>query len=277
MRPGLWRMRTVLALLALRSASSLAVESGFSWRMEVGPAWYRYEETGAREFRGLKTEWADLAVRLVQEGRYVGPGGASGIVRFSFLTSAEDPETNNVGATPTDLRVAYFFTLQPGLQQALRLAPGLSVCPEFVWDLDWYLQVRDTRDGGEVNESVFWHGPAPGLEVRYQPPGPWEASLAYRHSFLIHVTASNSFTESLGFGDFSTDGDRDAVTLRIGYALGERWSAGLAYEFESARIDASPTRTRTVQGPGGPQTVRVQFPENDHTIHGIRFSLGYRF
>jgi hypothetical protein len=258
------------------AAAGEAASGDLSLRLEAGPAFYRYEEHGQREFAGLRTEWADVGFRLAEETRYRTPIDLVPLLRFSFLTTAEDTETNNVGSPPTELRVAYFFTLQPGLQYELRPWSWLVLSPELGWDLDWYRQERDT-DGGGVDESVFWHGPSTGFETVWLPAAQWLLTLAYRHSYLIDVEASNTFAEDLGFGSFSTDGQRDVVELRAARSLGPRWSADVGYRFESDRIDASDTKTRVTTGPDGTQTVQIQFPDNDHTIHAVMFSLGVRF
>ena len=253
-----------------------AGEEAFFYSIDVGPAWVRYEESGRREFQGLETEWADAAILVEQEARYRTPYDLASLLRFSFLSSLEDTETNNVGAGTTDMRIAYLFGLQPGVRYELRPHPAVMIAPELVWDLEWYLQVRETG-AGDVDESVFRHGPAPGLAMALALSEMWAIELAYRHAFLIDVRATNSFAEDRGFGTFTTDGDRDTAVLRIVRRLSERWQARLGYRFESARVDASDTRIRTVQGAGGPQTVQIQFPENDQTIHAASLSLEARF
>ncbi|MGH7857409.1 MAG: hypothetical protein ACREQY_08765 [Candidatus Binatia bacterium] len=275
-RVGLWAVWLALVAAPV-PARSAGEPDRFTLLFEAGPDFYRYEETGEREFAGLETEWADVALRVSEEARYRTPIDIVSLLRFSFLTSAEDTETNNVGSPPTEMRIAYFFTLQPGLQYELRPWSWLVVAPEFVWDLDWYLQVRETEDAGDVDESVFWQGPAPGLEAVWLVCERFGVGLGYRHSFLIDVDVSNSFAEGLGFGDFSTEGERDVVQLRALGRINRRWSTSIGYRFESDRIDASDTRRRTIVGPGGPQTVQIQFPRNDHTIHGVTFSLEARF
>jgi hypothetical protein len=275
-RPGMTGVLAALATAAVSPLPVVAADESFSYGLDIGPAWVRYEESGRREFAGLETEWADLALQVSQEARYLTPFDVASLLRFSFLTSLEDTETNNVGASTTQMRIAYLFGLQPGLQYELRPYPGITLAPELVWDLDWYLQVRKTQ-AGDVDESVFRHGPAPGLVVWLALADAWTVELGYRHSFLIEVRATNSFAEDRGFGTFTTEGDRDAASLRLIRRLSERWSARLGYRFESARVQASDTKIRTSERPAGLQTTQIQFPENDHTIHGGSLSLEARF
>ena len=279
MRSGIGKSAVPALLLIASSAFAQPQPNAdpvFFFRFEIGPALYRYEESGEREFAGLETEWEEFAVRMAQEARVRTPIDLVGVFRFSFLTSGKDTETNNVGSPPTNLRIAYLFEVQPGVQYEARLRPWLTLAPELSWDLDWYLQVRETTSSGDVNESVFWQGPAPGIEAAADLTNDLRLVLGYRHSFLIDVQASNSFAEELGFDEFSTDGDRDVVALRLERLLIGRWRGSIAYRFESTRIDASDTKTRT-GGPAGVQTVEVQFPGNEHLVHAALIAVGTTF
>lgn len=257
-----------LVLVVLGSRPFAAAEP-FSLLLEAGPAYYRYTETGDREFSGLETEWADVAFRGDLEARYRAPAGVTPLLRFSGLTSAEDTETNNQGSPPTEMHVAYFFNVQPGAQVELHPLPRLRIAPEFSWDLDWYKQVRRSSSAGTVNETVFWQGPAVGGELGLMLAEAWALGLAYRHSFLIDVVVENSFTEGLGFDDFSTSGHRDVVELRFQKRLTPRWAFDLLYRFEIAQIDASSTETRGA--------VQAQFPDNEHIVNGLSFGATVGF
>lgn len=259
------------------SLPAAADDEAFFYSIDAGPAWVRYEETGRREFEGLETEWADAALLVEQEARYRTPYDVVSLLRFSFLTSLEDTETNNIGAATTDMRYAYLFGLQPGVRYEIRPHPAITVAPELVWDLEWYLQIRETQASGDVDESVFRHGPAPGVVLDLALAEAWALEIAYRHAFLIDVRADNSFAESRGFDTFTTDGQRDTATFRLLRHLTGRWWLRLGYRFESTRVDASDTEVRTIPGFGGPQTTQVQFPENDQTIHAGTLSVELRF
>jgi hypothetical protein len=123
---------------------------------------------------------------------------------------------------------------------------------------------------------VFWQGPAIGGELSYRFAERWTVDLGYRHSFLVDVSVSNTFTEGLGFSDFSTDGQRDVVELHLGRELAPRWMARLGYRFESARVDASRTQARMSSGPN-PAFLQAQFPRNDHTVNALSVGVTFTF
>ncbi len=262
-------------ILAPSYGQALEVSDRFSLRVDAGPAYYRYTETGKKEFSGFQTEWADIAFLGGLEARYRTPARVVPLLRFAGLTSAEDTETNNQGSPSTEMHIAYFFNVQPGAQMEFRPRPWLTLAPELSWDLDWYKQVRQTSSSGTVNEAVFWHGPALGAEAAWFLGERWSLSLGYRHSFLIDVVAANTFTNGLGFNDFSTSGQRDVIDLRWAGRVATRWTVSVGYRFELARVDASSTQTRMSTSSLSPGLVQAQFPENEHIVNAVNFGVSF--
>ena len=238
-------------------------------------------------FDGLETEWEEAGVLLQAEAVWETPIGGwmvdaaprlAGLLRFGFLTTGEDTETNNVGASTTELRVGWpllapargplFVPLVPDRDGKPRAHLGSRLVPAGAAG-------AERRD--RSTSRSFATGPHPGARIAWEPASPWSVGLGYRHAFLIGVQVSNTFAETLGFGDLETNGQRDVVDFGVARRFGSRWSARLGYRFEVARIEASRTASRIVNGATGPQRIEVQFPENDHRIHAALLSASFRF
>lgn len=254
--------------IPVRAQNGLDAGPGLSIGFTAAPTYYRYEESGKGLFAGLKTNWESFAFLGMVEGRYTTAMGLVPLLRFSGLTTATAEESNNQGAPTTDMQVQYFFNLQPALQYQFRPIASMVLAPEFAWDWDWYQQSRQTVFG-DVDEAVFWQGPAIGGQFTYALASSWAIDLQYRHSFLFDVSAHNDFLHNFGIDDASTDGNRDVLHLQAVHSLNPRWDLVFGYRFESARINAGDTQTVFVGTP-----VTAQFPDNEHTLHSLQ--IGFR-
>lgn len=253
---------------AAESAPRRAVR--LSLAVSAQPSYYRYTESFQE---GTSTHWSAFAMLGTVDARLETPLHVAPVLGFTALRSAERTERNNAGATPTDMRVAYFFDVVPGAELELRPLPALTIRPAAWWDVVWYRQVRRTSSAGDVDESVFTHGPAIGGGVAYRVAGPFSVAADYRHTFLIDATASNTLAARLGFRDFSGDGDRDILRLRGVVPLNDRWSVLAGYRFESLRIRSGETQSLS----RGSTTIFAEYPDNDHTLHSFEAGFEVRF
>ncbi len=272
-------MAIAAVLLTLVSSWGFAAEENapegqqrFSLWAQLAPTYYEYTESLSE---GGGTDWGEFALLLDAGARYRTPIGLTPIVRFSSLTSLEGTEDNDIGAETTDMRVLYFFDLQPGIQYPIEFGPSFTLAPTAAGDVGWFKQTRDTHsDLGNIDERVFFYGAAVGADLGFAINQEWAAGFSYRHSFLVEVTANNELAESVGLRDFSGDGQRDIVQLQVSRTLGPNWTLMFGYRFESDRIDAQ-DRKAVFFFPG-PDIVVFEYPDNDHTLHsasvGVRFS-----